>query len=176
MVATGLSAARQRREGTIILALINHHELIGDHLDTLCELEFGSPELDSMRRQIIDIAALQEGLDGRKLRDHLSARGYGAAIVRMEAQAGRLGSWFVLPEAALADAATGLSQMLALYRKTVTLERELKIAERVLAEETTEGNLRRLNDIREELRSATGTEVAIEGFGAASGRSQRPVT
>jgi hypothetical protein len=66
--------------------------------------------------------------------------------------------------------------MLALYRKTVTLERELKIAERVLAEETTEGNLRRLNDIREELRSATGTEVAIEGFGAASGRSQRPVT
>ena len=176
MVATGLGAARQRREGTIILALINHHELIGDHLDTLCELEFGSPELDSMRRQIIDIAALQEGLDGRKLRDHLSARGYGAAIVRMEAQAGRLGSWFVLPEAALADAATGLSQMLALYRKTVTLERELKIAERVLAEETTEGNLRRLNDIREELRSATGTEVAIEGFGAASGRSQRPVT
>ena len=111
-----------------------------DHLDTLCELEFGSDELNSMRRQIIDIAALQEGLDGRMLRDHLSARGYGAAIVRMEAQAGRLNSWFVFPDAALADAGTGLSQMLALYRKTVTLERELKIAERVLAEETTEGN------------------------------------
>ena len=176
MVGAGLDAARHLREGTIILALINHPELIYDHLDTLCELEFGSYELDSMRRQIIDIAALHEGLDGRMLRDHLSAGGYGAAIVRMEAQAGRLNSWFVLPDAALADAGTGLSQMLALYRKTVTLERELKIAERVLAEETTEGNLRRLNDIREELRSATGTEVAVEGFGAASGRSQRPVT
>ncbi len=176
MVGAGLDAARQRREGTIILALINHPELIASHLDTLCELELDAPELDSMRRQIIDIAALHEGLDGRKLRDHLSARGYGAAIVRIEAQAGRLNSWFVLPDAALADAETGLSQMLALYRKTVTLERELKIAERVLAEDTTEGNLRRLNDIREELRSATGTEVAVEGFGAASGRSQRPVT
>jgi DNA primase len=176
MVGGGLERARLHREGTIILALVNHPELISGHLDTLCELELGSPELDSMRRQIIDIAALQEGLDGRRLRDHLSARGYGAAIVRMEAQASRLGSWFVLPDAALADAQTGLSQMLALCRKTVTLERELKIAERVLAEETTEGNLRRLNDIREELRSTTGTEVAIEGFGAASGRSQRPDT
>jgi DNA primase len=176
MVGAGPAAARRRREGTIILALINHPELINDHLDTLCELELDSPELDSMRRQILDIAALHEGLDGRRLRDHLSARGYGAAIVRIEAQAGRLNSWFVFPDAALADAETGLSQMLALYRKTVTLERELKIAERVLAEDTTEGNLRRLNDIREELRSATGTEVAVEGFGAASGRSQRPVT
>jgi DNA primase len=176
MVGAGSDAARQRREGTIILAMINHPELISSHLDTLCELELDVPELDSMRRQIIDIAALHEGLDGRRLRDHLSARGYGAAIVRIEAQASRLNSWFVLPDAALADAETGLSQMLALYRKTVTLERELKIAERVLAEDTTEGNLRRLNDIREELRSATGTEVAVEGFGAASGRSQRPVT
>ena len=176
MVGAGLDAARQRREATIILALVNHPELILTHLDTLCELELDTPELDSMRRQIIDIAALHEGLDGRMLRDHLSARGYGAAIVRIEAQASRLNSWFVLPDAALADAETGLSQMLALYRKTVTLERELKIAERVLAEDTTEGNLRRLNDIRDELRSAAGTEVAVEGFGAASGRSPRPVT
>ena len=139
MVGAGSDAARQRREGTIILAMINHPELISSHLDTLCELELDVPELDSMRRQIIDIAALHEGLDGRRLRDHLSARGYGAAIVRIEAQASRLNSWFVLPDAALADAETGLSQMLALYRKTVTLERELKIAERVLAEDTTEG-------------------------------------
>jgi DNA primase len=61
--------------------------------------------------------------------------------------------------------------MLALHRKAVTLARELKTAERALAEHPSEANLTHLNEIRNELSSAVGEEASIEGFGEASGRS-----
>ena len=69
----------ERRERMIVLTLINHPELLHEFLDEFAGLEITAPELDSLRTQIIDSAALGSGLDGTDLRGHLTAAGFGSA-------------------------------------------------------------------------------------------------
>ena len=171
----GLRGAEQR-ERMIVLSLINHPELIHEFLDEFSGLELFSRELDSIRTQIIDSAALGFDLDGAGLRAHLTAQGLGPIVDRLETQARRLNEWFLGSGAAQDDARTGLRQMIALHRKAVTLERELKAAEAVFAADPTEENLNALNAVREQLTSHAGSEAQIEGFGIASGRPADAIT
>ena len=127
-------------------------------------------ELDSIRTQIVDSAALGFGLDGTDLKGHLIATGLGPLLDRLETHAKRLNEWFLGSGAAQDDARTGLRQMIALHRKTVTLERELKAAEAAFVADPKEENLNALNAVREQLSSQAGAEAQIAGFGAASGR------
>ena len=161
----------ERRERMIILTVINHPELLLEQLDDIAVLELTTPELDSVRTQIIDSAALGFGLDGTDLKSHLTAKGLGPLLDRLETQARRLNEWFLGSGAAQDDARTGLRQMIALHRKTVTLERELRVAEATFTADPTEENLNALNAVREQLSSHAGSEAQIEGFGIASGRS-----
>ena len=160
----------ERRERMIILSMVNHPELLHAFLDEFAALELESRELDSLRAQIIDSAALGSGLDGPGLKDHLIAKGLGPVLDRLETQAGRLNEWFLSAGAAQDDARTGLRQMIALHRKAVTLERELKAAEAAFTAEPTEDHFNALTEVREQLSSIAGSEAQIEGFGAASGR------
>jgi DNA primase len=146
--------------------------LLHDFLDEFAAAEFATGELDSLRRRIIDTAAAQDGLDSAALRDHLSKQGFGPLVARIESLAGRLNEWFLDSGAASADARTGLSQMFALNRRAMTLERELRAAEERLANDPTEENLQALDAIRTELSTHVGTEATIDGFGAQSGRPQ----
>jgi DNA primase len=166
----------ERRERMIVLTLINHPELLHEFIDQFAELELTTPELDSIRTQIIDSAALGFGLDGTDIRGHLTARGLGPLLERLETQAKRLNEWFLGSGAAQDDARTGLRQMIALHRKTVTLERELRVAEAAFIAEPTEENLNALNAVRDQLSSHAGAEAQIEGFGAASGRPVDAIT
>lgn len=168
--STGAAKALERRERLIVLAFINHPELIHDFLDEFAAVDFSTRELDSLRTQIINSAALEQGLDMAGLKGHLMLRGFGPELGRLENQATRLNEWFLGPAAAHDDARTGLRQMFALHRKTVTLDRELKAAEAAFVAEPTEENFNALSGLREELLSATGSEALIAGFGAASGR------
>ncbi len=160
----------ERRERMIVLSMINHPELLHDFIDEFAALELTTPELDSIRTQIIDSAALGSGLDGTDIRGHLTQRGLGPLLDRLETQARALNEWFLGSGAAQDDARTGLRQMIALHRKTVTLGRELKVAEAAFGSDPTEENLMALNALREQLSSHAGAEAQIEGFGQASGR------
>jgi DNA primase len=173
---TGRRHIHEQREGLILAALINHPELLQEEAERLAETEFATPELDRLRRQLLDTIALYQGFDGTSLKNQLSQAGSHADLARIEETARRLGVWFVLSGAALDDARTGFRQMMARHRKAVTLERELVTAERLLAEAPNEANLAHLNQIRDELHSAAGSEASIDGFGEASGRSAGPVS
>ena len=173
---TGRGQVHEQREGLILAALVNHPDLLQEEAERLAETEFATPDLDRLRRQLLDTIALYQGFDGTSLKIQLSQTGSRAELARIEETAKRLGVWFVLPAAALDDARTGYRQMMALHRKAVTLERELIAAERLLAEAPTEANLAHLNHIRDELHSAAGVEASIDGFGEASGRSAGPVS
>ncbi len=160
----------EARENLIINLILNHPVLLDEMDETFAELDFFSRDLDRLRKEIIDIAALNEGLDKSALKDHLTKRGLAVLLEKTDKQAQRLNSWFSEADAAPIDAMTGFKHMVALHRKTVTLERQLKEAERVLAQDPTEENLTNLNAIRDALRSTQGEEAIIEGFGEASGR------
>lgn len=173
--ATPQSGA-ERRERMIVLTLINHPELVHEVLDEFASLEMVVPELDSLRTQIIDSAALGSGLDGTDLKAHLINMGSGPLLDRLETQAKRLNEWFLGSGAAQDDARTGLRQMIALHRKTITLERELRAAEAAFAADPTEEKLNALKAVREQLSSHAGSEAQIQGFGAASGRAVDAIT
>ena len=176
LAGAGRAPVAERRIRLILLCVINHPQLLDRLAGDIAELEIAAPALDSLRRRIIDTAALDEGVDSVRLRDHLCSAGLADLIGDLERQAGRLSTWFAMPDAAPEDVATGLSQMVELHRKSVTLERELKVAEHALAEAPTEENLSHLNEIREQLLSTSGYEAQIEGFGEASGRASGLVT
>jgi DNA primase len=166
----------ERRERLIVLTLINHPDLLHEFLDAFASLEITAPELDSLRSQVIDAAALGSGLDGTDIRAHLIRLGSGPLLDRLESQAKRLNEWFLGSGAAQDDARTGLRQMIALHRKAVTLERELKAAEAAFAADPTEEKLNALKAVREQLSSHAGQEAQIAGFGAASGRPADAIT
>lgn len=161
----------ERRERLVVLAMINHPDLVVAHTELFSGLEFTSVELDSLRREIIDVAALSEDLETHVVRDHLINTGRAGMVNMLERHARGLGSWFVEAGAAPRDVLTGVRQIVTLHRKWVTLRRELTIAEEALAEHGSEDALKRLNDIREELLSVSGQEAMVEGFGEASGRT-----
>jgi DNA primase len=168
--AATTAAAAERRERMILLSAINHPEVLHDFWEDLAGLEFTARVLDSLRTLILDVASSEEALDRAALKTHLIAKGFGPDLDRLEDQAKRLNEWFLGPLAASDDARTGLRQMIALHRKTVTLDRELKAAEAAFAREPSEANLATLIAVRDQLSSANGAEALIEGFGAASGR------
>jgi len=171
-LATSVAASRghEKRERLILLTLINHPQLLDEFFDAFSHMEFSRRPLVPLRQEILEAAASQDVLDGASLRTHLMSKGFGAELVRLETQARRLNEWFLSAGAASEDARTGLRQMIALDRKHVTLERELKAAEAAFAADPSEEKLAALKDIREELISEAGEEALIEGFGQASGR------
>jgi DNA primase len=162
--------AALRRAGMMVLIFINHPKLLHDFWDDFAHLDFPNRELDSLRTLILEAASLETALEPDALKDHLVTRGFGDVLNQLETQAKRLNEWFLGPAAAPDDARTGLRQMFALQRKTVTLDRELKAAETAFANDPTEENLNALSAVRDELQSTLGSEALVPGFGAASGR------
>jgi DNA primase len=167
----GAASASERRARLIVLSFINHPGLLHAFWDDFAALDLASAELDSLRTRILDSAASEEGLEPARLRTHLVERGFGPVLERLEDQAKRLNEWFLGPSAAADDARTGLRQMLALHRKTLTLGRELKAAEAAFSRDPSEENLQALVAVRDQLLSAQGSEATVEGFGTLSGRS-----
>jgi DNA primase len=163
-----------RRARMIVLSFINHPNLLHDFWDDFTSVDLGTTELDSLRALILDAVSSEAALEPEALKNHLLSRGFGTVLGLLETQAKLLNEWFLGPAAAPDDARTGLRQMIALHRKTVTLDRELKAAETAFANDPTEENLNALSAVREELHSSLGAEALVPGFGAASGRNSDP--
>jgi DNA primase len=162
----------ERRARMILLTFINHPALLHEFWDDFSALDLENQALDSLRTQILDGSASEENLEHEGLRHHLTERGFGPELDRLEEQAKRLNEWFLGPQAAPDDARTGLRQMFALHRKSITLGRELRLAEAAFASDPTETNLNALVAVRDQLLSTQGAEARIAGFGMASGRAQ----
>jgi DNA primase len=172
----GQGDATTRRAGMIVLSFINHPNMLRDFWEDFAGVDLGVPELDSVRALILEAASLETSLEPGALKGHLVTRGFGDLLGQLENQAKRLNEWFLGPAAAPDDARTGLRQMIALHRKTVTLDRELKTAETAFANDPSEENLNALSAVREELLSTQGSEALVQGFGAASGRESDPTS
>jgi DNA primase len=114
-----------------------------------------------------------EGEPGRQLEEQIEKSGLSAFLARLEGMVAHANLWSVRKEAAAADAAVSLRQVLSLHRKVSTLNRELHAVERRLADDPCEEDQARLADIREQLSAIDGTEAALEGFGSRSGRVSR---
>jgi len=168
----GSRSAVPAREALILKALMNHPWLMDNHAEELAELEFRHPYADRLRCAILD-AAGHGPLDADALAASIAARELGEVRARVEAALTHPSDWPAQADAAPEDVDRWWTHVVTLHRKSRTLNRELKEAERALGAEPSEENLAWLKDVQGRLAALDGTEAEIEGFGAFSGRRVR---
>jgi DNA primase len=151
------------RDVLIVAIAIGHPDLLARHAEEIATLELSSAGLATFRDRLLNVAM---DLSGATLADGLAAVGLGGERDRLLTLAARLPDWpRIRPGTPEAEVEQVLRQTLALHRKTRALNKELKLAEKTLAEDFNEQNFARLRDIRETLASLTGAEAVIEELG-----------
>ncbi len=163
-------ASLSPRESLILLLLLNHPGLLERWAESIAEIEFANREANGLRDALLNLAGA-ERLDRQALRAAAESAGFAQLLQKLEGLAAHASHWYIKAEAAEADAEEVLKQALTLHHRARALHRELQSAELALGMEANEVNLDRLKNIREQLLALGGTEAAIEGFGALSGRS-----
>jgi DNA primase len=180
-IMRGQRSAISRREALILLTMVNHPWLLHDHLEEVGALELAHPEGHKLRAGIMAAFALdhhhspEPAEQAEKMRADLAARGLTPILQRVERVITTGAVWGANAGAAREDVLSTWRQLIALHQKTHALLREMKDAERALAEDGSEANLAWLKDIQARMAEAEGTEALIEGFGELSGRFQRSV-
>ena len=142
-----------------------------NHYDTLASLHLSSPQLDRLRRAIIDIATVESSLDYTDMAHHLAKRKLSEQVKGLQGPTTKSLDWFVDPAAAYEDALNAWLHIVARH-KVEALQKDLEAAERQLGENATTENLDRLKMAKQALDAAAGNEADIEGFGLASGRNK----
>lgn len=159
------------REALILLLICNHPDLAVEQPEELAALEIGNPDLARLRDFVLSTASAGEA--AADLRAEVEAAGLRSTLDRLDAMTAISTLWSVRPSADVSDARHAINQALALHRRTKALHRELVAAETALAEDATDRNLARLQDIQGQLSTLDGAEAVIEGFGTPSGRSSK---
>jgi DNA primase len=170
----GFRSGLPPREALILLTVINHPWLLGSHAEELAELEFRHPDAERLRGALLDAAA-HGGIDADTLAATIAARDLKGVLARVEATLTHASDWPAQAGAAPEDVDRWWAHVVTLHRKSRTLHRELKEAERALGTEPSEENLAWLKDVQQRLAALDGAEAEIEGFGASSGRLARTV-
>ena len=161
------------REAAILVALVNHPELVESRMEALAALDLPSPAARGLMTVLLDVVAHEHDIVGGELANRLGARGFGESIEKMRVLLKGQGIWQIGTEVAPQDAETGLRHALALQYKSVQLNKELKAAEAALGDDPSEETYERLRDIQNQITTVDGTEALIEGFGSLSGRATR---
>jgi DNA primase len=174
-IVRGFRSAFPPREVLILVAVVNHPWLLETHAEEFAELEFLHPDADLLRRAILDAGTGHADLDAARILATVAARGLEAVLLRLHGALTHASDWPARPGAAAEDVAQWWTHVVTLHRKTRTLNKELKDAERALGEEPSEANLAWIRDIQDRLSALAGTEALIEGFGAPSGRPARSI-
>jgi DNA primase len=169
----GFRSAIPPREALILIAVIEHPWLLEAHTEEFAEIEFLHPDADQLRRATLEAASGEVDLDPQHLKETLSRRGFEPLVSRVRSAITHCSDWPARPGASEPDVAQWWAHIVTLHRKTRTLNRELKDAERALGDDPSEANLAWIRDVQNRLAALEGTEALIEGFGAASGRSGR---
>jgi DNA primase len=163
------------RETIILAVALCHPRLFERHIEEIAGLEFASKGLAQFRDRVIGLGG-EAFESSQTLAQALHSAGIGEERTRILERAANMADWWaVRPEAAADDADQVLRQTLALHRKAWALNKELKLAEKALAEDPNEQNFARLLDIKQDLADLAGAEAAVDGFGEQSGRNSAPV-
>jgi DNA primase len=144
-LGTGAEGHAEARERVLLLVVINHPAILPDIAEDLGLAPIGSPELDSVRTALLDIAAQHPGLDSTDVRRHLSDRGFGDTVDRLSKR--DMGTYtqgyaqesfsekFLWPGASAEEARAGFYRVLAYHKRIAHLRAELESLQRELAQE-----------------------------------------
>ena len=168
-LGSGHVHAGYRRERLLVVTLLNHPLLLERVAEPFCAAEFADSELDALRSALIEIVGSVTDLDSTALRQHLCERGFAAILERIAGPGARVLDWFALPDAEIEDAEMGWRHALARHHRADLLQRELKAAEAVLAEDMSQETYARFLALKGDMERAEGNEAELANFGVASG-------
>ncbi|WP_428030643.1 DNA primase [Ancylobacter sp.] len=169
----GAAAEMPRNEALLLFALINHPWLIDQCAEELSGLSLANREIAELRRALLDAHMDGDTEDSERLGARLEAQGLAPLVARLARMAVARHDWPAFSDAGRVDVELWWNQRLVLHRRGHALSKELKEAEKRLAEEPTDINWARFLDVQSQLAALDGTEALVEGFGAASGRPAR---
>ncbi len=167
-----LPSRESPREALILLAFMAHPELVSAHCDALAHLSFSGPEARKLGQTLVDTMAGHEGDDPAEAVERVK-QGRSVEIERLRALVRPGDRWALVADADRREVDEMLRQAVTLHRRVVTLNTELRAAERALAEDESEANLAWLTDVQAELSSLEGTEAEIDGFGRGGRQAAR---
>ena len=153
------------REALIVLALMNHPELLGLEAEDLAGLDFEHPGARAIRDVLLHAMAEGAELDPAVLRARADRAGLGEIVETLSTAATRNHRWALGPYADPVKLAGTLRQAVILHRKSRTLNSELRAAERALAEEESDANLAWLCDVVGRMQSLDGAEAHADETG-----------
>ncbi len=157
-----------RRPAEVLIAtLINHPQLFHEFAEEFAGLELPAPDLDRLRREIINVFSLRADLDAAALKLHLCQAGLTRTVDGLLSPQVYEHWRFVRPDAETAAARLGWTRMLAGLFRQRQLAAEIVRAERGLAAAMTEASwaqLRALNEQNEQREDGDdGQEDAGQG-------------
>ena len=161
------------REAAIVVALVNHPQLVDENFDEIESLDLGHSELKALHLALIDAHAHGQAGDRVTTVEAIRNAGLGDAWERAVGLIRRARMWPALDDAGLDDARDAFAQSLHLQRSAGTLHKELRAAEAALATDPTEENYRHFVEIQAQFRDVQAPEALIDGFGVSSGRATR---
>ncbi len=82
----GIQGLERGQQEALLAVLVNHPDLLGEHLEELARLSLSVGELDRLRRAIIDLAAVHPELDAPALQYHLDKQGFSGTLAALAAR------------------------------------------------------------------------------------------
>ncbi|MBO6783275.1 MAG: DNA primase [Alphaproteobacteria bacterium] len=151
-----IGAVKAMQERTLLATLVNHPDLIQDSSEALSEISLQSKELDTLLREILNLAFSAPVLDSRDLQRHLIEGGFERLLgVVLDPQVYRQAS-FAAPDATLLDARAALDEMLAGYARMRLKTIDRADAAKDARDDMNEKNSNRLVSIVRESSNAGG--------------------
>jgi DNA primase len=161
----GLDADTRPRERLLIAALLNHPDLIHEVFEDVGELELTSPELDNIRRAIIEKATSGAPLDLEGLKDNLQYGGTANASSRLIAELTGPGiaklEPFARPDATLTRVKKDWTSVFRRHRLD-ELHRDLREAEDDFGRDMTDEKQARFLALKAAVDDATAEAASFE--------------
>jgi DNA primase len=170
-LGAGPDGQAEARERVLLLTVLNHPAVLPDVAEELASAPIGSPELDSLRAALLDIAAHHPDLDSTGVKLHLTERGFGGVVSRLAARETEVLEEFARPGAPLEEAHEGFRHVLARHGRIALLRADLRLAEEDLARNMTDQGWDRFVALRRAIMDEGEPDAAEErAFGPLNGR------
>ena len=154
------------RERLLVGTILNHPAILDSHFEAFAQIDFSNRKLDTLRNEIIRIAASGEPLERPALDTHLSGTESAGLAKDLRQQIGTHSEPFARPDASLSDAERGWCHLLHLHESLNALQKELRDAEEALARETNDENWARFVAVKAQLRDSEQTLADFTGTAA----------
>jgi DNA primase len=158
-----------QRERAIVATILHHPQMLAGVAEEFAGAEITNPELDRLRRAILETAVCLPDLDFEGLKGHLQRQGFEKIVNHLAGSDTKILARSALPEAADRDAEIQWRHMLARHRQ-VNLKAELQVAEEALVQDSTQENMDRLVALQDLLAGGEGDEADLDGYGISADR------